>query len=252
MIRGLISFTDFFKDNKDDYVVIGGLATAMIMHELEFVFRATKDIDLVVVSKDNEEFIKKLLLFIKEAGYKTKQRTKHETKHNLFRFLDSDDDSYPEQIELFAIHKEDSAIVTDNHIIPIETPEYYDDLSAILLDEDYFKLLIKHTTEIDGLQVATPEVLIPLKMHAHLNLRKEGSPDAKKHFRDVIKLSTLLDDESIVDLDGEPKNDFLEFMKLLAKEDENRVKNILKGLNPTGRLNKEIIIESLESAYIIE
>ena len=170
MIQGITNFTKHFEEYNDDYVVIGGLATAMIMNDLGFVARATKDIDLVVVSNHNEPFIKKLLEFIDIAGYKTKQRTANDLRHNLFRFLDSDDKSYPEQIELFAIHNEDSQIVTDKHIIPIKTPDSYKYLSAILLDTDYFNLLIEHTTNIEGLHVATPEVLIPLKIHAHLNL----------------------------------------------------------------------------------
>lgn len=75
MIQGIANFTKHFENYNDDYVVIGGLATAMIMHDLGFVARATKDIDLVVVSNNNEEFLKKLLEFIDMAGYKTKQRT---------------------------------------------------------------------------------------------------------------------------------------------------------------------------------
>ena len=251
MIQGLVNFTDYFKDNKDDYIVIGGLATAMVMNDLGFTFRATKDIDLVVISNDNEEFLKKLLQFINIAGYKTKQRTNHESKHNLFRFFDSDDESYPAQLELFAIHQENSVMFTDNHIIPIETPEYYDDLSAILLDKDYFDLLIEHTTEIEGLHVATPEVLIPLKMHAHLNLLKKEHPDNKKHLRDVIRLSTLLDDETSVLLKGAPKNDFIEFMPILEELDEKRIKDIIKGTNSSSNLTKEIILNLLRSVYLI-
>lgn len=75
MIQGITNFTEYFKDNSDDYVVIGGLATAMIMNDLGFIARATKDIDLVVISKNNEDFLKKLLNFVDIAGYKTKQRT---------------------------------------------------------------------------------------------------------------------------------------------------------------------------------
>ena len=89
MIQGIANFTDFFKDNSDDYVVIGGLATAMVMNDLGFIARATKDIDLVVVSKENEEFLKKLLQFIDIAGYRTKQRTNNDSRQNLFRFFDS-------------------------------------------------------------------------------------------------------------------------------------------------------------------
>ena len=90
-----MNFTDYFKNHSEDYVVIGGLATAMVMNDLGFVARATKDIDLVVISKNNEAFIKKLLGFIDIARYKTRQRTDNESRHNLFRFLDSKISSSP-------------------------------------------------------------------------------------------------------------------------------------------------------------
>jgi len=244
-----VNFTDYFKDYSEDYVVIGGLATAMVMNDLGFVARATKDIDLVVISKNNEEFIKKLLGFIEVARYKTKQRTDNESRHNLFRFLDSEDKTYPEQIELFAIHTEDSEIVKDSHIIPITTPEFYDYLSAILLDKDYFELLIKHTTNIDGLHVATPEVLIPLKMHAHINLLKDNHPDAKKHLTDVIRLATMLDGEESIILTDNPKKDYLEFLPLLEAVEPNTIRNILKSAG-VGKLQKSIK-ELLENVYIL-
>ena len=248
MIQGLVNFTDYFKDYSKDYVVIGGLATAMVMNDLGFVARATKDIDLVVISKNNEEFIKKLLGFIELAGYKTKQRTNNDSRHNLFRFFDSEDKTYPEQIELFAVHSQDSIIVKDSHIIPIETPEFYNYLSAILLDNDYYKLLTEHTTNIDGLHVATPEVLIPLKIHAHLNLLKENHPDSKKHLTDVIRLATMLDGEINVVLTDNPKKDYLEFLPLLEAVESNTIRNILKRAG-VGRLQKSIK-ELLESVYI--
>lgn len=69
------------------------------------------------------------------------------------------------------MHSKDSSIITDKHIIPIKTPEFYDYLSAILLDKDYYNLLKQHTTNVDGLHVATAEVLIILKIHAHLNFK---------------------------------------------------------------------------------
>ena len=244
-----MNFTDYFKDYSEDYVVIGGLATAMVMNDLGFVARATKDIDLVVISKNNEEFIKKLLGFIEVAGYKTKQRTNNDSRHNLFRFLDSENKEYPEQIELFAVHTESSVIVKDSHIIPIETPEFYNYLSAILLDKDYFKLLTEYTTKIEGLHVATPEVLIPLKIHAHLNLLKGNHHDAKKHLTDVIRLATMLDDETTVILTDNPKEDYLEFLPLLDAVEANSVRNILK--NAGVRRPEKSIRELLESVYTI-
>ena len=250
MIQGIANFTKHFENYNDDYVIIGGLATAMIMNDLGFIARATKDIDLVVVSNNNKKFLKKLLEFIKIAGYKTKQRTNNDSKHNLFRFFDSEDKTYPEQIELFAIHDENSPIFTDKHIIPIKTPDSYKYLSAILLDTDYFNLLIEHTTNIDGLHIATPEVLIPLKIQVHLNLLEAKHSDAKKHLTDIIRLITLLDDEDSVVLNGEPKNDFIKFLPIIESIEEDRIRSILKSSN-ISNISKGTIIELFKSVYKI-
>ncbi len=251
MIQGIAKFTEYFKDNSDDYVVIGGLATAMIMHDLGFVARATKDIDLVVISKNNEDFLKKMLKFIDIAGYKTKQRTDNDTRHNLFRFFDSEDKTYPEQIELFAICEDGLDIFVDSHIVPIETPRYYNYLSAILLDTEYFNLLIKHTTNIDGLHVATTEALIPLKIHAHLNLLVDKDPDAKKHFNDVIRLITLLDEEDRIVLEGNPRDDFIKFLPIIEEADDGTIQNILKAAH-VGKIGKEEILGLLKLVYVME
>ena len=250
MVQGLDKFVEYFKDFKNDYVVIGGLATAMVMNQLDFTFRATKDIDLVVISNDNEEFLKRLLSFIELAGYRTKQRTKNDTKHNLFRFFESDDKSYPEQIELFAIHNEDSTIISNRHIVPIETPEFYDYLSAILLDKDYYNLLIDNTVEINGLNVASAEVLIPLKIHAHLNLINGKSNYDGKHLRDVIRLCTVLDGENNISLYGEAKEDFLKFIPIFEEIEKDKVKTILKSMQ-INNVSKDELISLFRVSYKI-
>jgi hypothetical protein len=247
VVQGIAKFREYFKEDKENYVIIGGLATALIVGDLGFIARATKDIDLVVISKNNEEFIKKFLQFIKEGNYKTKQRTKNESKHNLFRFLNSENKEYPEMLELFAIHDEDSQIVTDKNIIPIETPEFYDYLSAILLDRDYYNLLMNHTTNIDGLNIATTEILIPLKMHAHINLIGDEAHYDDKHLKDVIRLTALLDGEN-VKLQGNPKEDFLKFLPLLEEVEQDRINSIYKAMRAT-LLQKEELVELLKKTY---
>lgn len=248
VVRGIATFVEFFKDYREDYIVIGGLATAMVMHDLGFTSRATKDIDLVVVSKNNEGFIKALLRFIEEGQYRTKERTANPDRHNLFRFFDSSSLEHPEQIELFAIHDEDSAIIHDSTIIPIKTPEFYPYLSAILLNKDYFNLLIQHTDVIDGLHVATPAALIPLKIHAYNNLIQTRRSDAEKHLKDVVKLAAALTDDQRVGLIREPKNDFDAFMPILEKLDEHRVEQVLDGAGITA-LTKSDVIEILKLVY---
>lgn len=250
-IQGIDKFKEYFEDFSEDYVVIGGLATALLMDDYGFLARATKDIDLVVISGENEEFLKRLLSFIELAGYQTKQRTDNENKHNLFRFCDSENKEYPHQVELFAIHQEDSSLITDSHIIPIETPEFYAYLSAILLDKDYYKLLIEHTTKLDGLHIATPEVLIPLKIHAHLNLMDGDENYDNKHLKDVIKLTSLLDGEEQIILNRKPKEDFESFIPIVEGMEKGRIKNILKSMQATG-VTKEDILELLKITYVME
>ena len=251
MIQGIDKFKEYFIEYTDNYVIIGGLATALLMDNYGFLARATKDVDMMVISKDDdEEFLIKLLKFIEIAGYKTKQRTKNENKRNLFRFLDSDDKEYPEQIELFAVHDENSVIYTDSHIIPIETPEFYDYLSAILLDADYYSLLIKNTTNINGLHIATAEVLIPLKMHAHINLIGGEYHYDDKHLKDAIKLAALLDEDENIILVGRPKEDFERFIPLLGELDPQRVIDILKSMSANS-LNKDDILSILQKVYTI-
>ncbi|NBK98080.1 MAG: hypothetical protein EOM50_08680 [Erysipelotrichia bacterium] len=248
MIQGLTKFQTHFQDFSDDYVIIGGLATALLMDDYGFLARATKDIDLVVIAKENEVFLKRLLEFIKVAGYQTKQRTDNDSRHNLFRFLNSENKEYPEQIELFAIHDPDSVLLQDQYIIPIETPEYYRYLSAILLDSEYYSLLIEQTTMVDGLHIATSEALILLKMHAHLNLIESPHHYDNKHLKDVIKLSALLEEDSRVTLLGRPKEDFTRFMPLLEQEDPKKIKQILASMN-VHNLNKDAVLGILTSVY---
>ena len=49
MIRGFESFKEWFKGYEDGYVIIGGTACDFIMSEEDMPFRATKDIDMVLI-----------------------------------------------------------------------------------------------------------------------------------------------------------------------------------------------------------
>ena len=249
MVRGLELFSEHFEAYKDDYIIIGGLATAMVMKQLGFMSRATKDIDLIILIDDNEDFLKELLKFIKQGGYRTKQRTNHDNKHNLFRYLDPEDTTYPEQIELFTVHSDDSVILSGHYIIPVDTPEAYPYLSAILLNDDYYSLLLENSDFIEDVHLATPLALIPLKIHAYLNLTEQGSSDAKKHLNDVIRLAAILDGEKKIELKSLPKDEFLTFMPILSEVLEDTIVNVLKG-SQIHNVNKEDILEQLQKYYV--
>lgn len=48
-IQGLYKFRDFFQKYTDNYVLIGGTACSILFDEVGENFRATKDLDVVLV-----------------------------------------------------------------------------------------------------------------------------------------------------------------------------------------------------------
>lgn len=59
MVHGLDKFRDHFKDYKQHYILIGGSACTLLMDEMGLTFRATKDLDVVIVlDLVNESFLR--------------------------------------------------------------------------------------------------------------------------------------------------------------------------------------------------
>ena len=70
MIRGLDSFREYFKNFSDSYVIVGGVATYLILKELDPAKpKATKDIDMVLFAKEDNSFIKRLKEYLKEGEW---------------------------------------------------------------------------------------------------------------------------------------------------------------------------------------
>lgn len=62
MVEGIESFREKFRDYTDCYTVIGGAACDILMSEAEIAFRATKDIDMILILEDKKaEFAKEHL-----------------------------------------------------------------------------------------------------------------------------------------------------------------------------------------------
>lgn len=75
MINGFTKFKEWFKGFENQYVVIGGTACDLIMESEELPFRATKDLDIVlIVESVTPEFGKAFWKYIKEAEYLIKIR----------------------------------------------------------------------------------------------------------------------------------------------------------------------------------
>ena len=71
MVPGLDSFREKFKNYTDYYTIIGGTACDILLSEADLSFRATKDIDMILIMEDNfPEFASIFWEYIKEGGYK--------------------------------------------------------------------------------------------------------------------------------------------------------------------------------------
>jgi len=68
---GLYTFSEFFKDFTDSYIIIGGAACHDYFEQEGITFRATRDIDVVlVVEVVNDDFIARFWDFIEEGKYR--------------------------------------------------------------------------------------------------------------------------------------------------------------------------------------
>lgn len=186
-------------------------------------FRATKDIDLVlIVEALTAEFGETFWEFIKEAEYDHCNKSTGEAQ--FYRFTDPKSKEYPYMIEIFSRNPEMILLDDDARITPLPMEEEVSSLSAILLNEAYYKLLKSGKKMIDGISVLSAECLIPFKAKAWLDLterkakgEKVDSRNIKKHKNDVFRLAQLLEQES-KHLDDEVRGDMEQFLLKMENE----------------------------------
>lgn len=238
-INGLNKFRDFFSEYDNNYVLIGGTACAIIFDEIGETFRATKDLDIVLIVENiNDEFGRKLWDFIKSAGYVVETGQK---KKCFYRFKDPQNSDYPKMIELFS-KNQNISLPEEVHLIPIHVSDEISSLSAILLNDDYYQFLIRGKRVIDGISVLDEKYLIPFKTKAwcelieRKNQGEEGlSRHIKKHCKDVDNLISLLPSNTRVEISGMVKDDMQTFVDdILTSEfvpgnvDAEKLHNVLK------------------------
>lgn len=218
MIKGLEHFTKHFADSADDFVVVGGVAAHEIMGSEGLAFRATKDIDLVIVARPATEFCKRLVAYVDAGKYEVRQSK--DGKPAYFRFMKPKEADYPAQIEIFCRRPDDIELHGDQHIVPIKDVPLGTALSAILLEDDYFDLIRNTIQRIKGLPVASTEAVMALKSRAFNDLtdrRAAGDATAsadeiKKHRNDILRLSQALSEQSKIQLTGLPETHMRRFL----------------------------------------
>lgn len=84
-IGGLSYFAEAFSDYSDQYIIIGGIATFLLVERAGVLPRATKDIDLAILAKPHPNFLGKLREFFHTAGYQTECDQSTRTQSYRFR-----------------------------------------------------------------------------------------------------------------------------------------------------------------------
>ena len=216
MVTGIDSFKEWFKGSEEQYAIIGGTASYILMTEEGLDFHATKDIDLVlIIQAVDANFGKKFW-----------------------------------EIELFTRKLDAIQLPEDAVLTPLPMDEDISSLSAILLDDDYYEFLKQGKVTVDGVTVLDAAYLIPFKAKAWMDLadRKAAgehvdSKNIKKHKNDVFRLTELIDPTAKVVAPQGVYADIQEFVQRMKKENLD-----IKQLGLVGR-TKEKILEELKAMY---
>lgn len=217
MVTGIDSFKEWFKGSEEQYAIIGGTACDILMTEEGLDFRATKDIDLVlIIEAVDANFGKKFWEYVKQAGYE--HCNKSSGVPQFYRFSHPITNQYPAMIELFTRKLDAIQLPEDAVLTPLPVDEDISSLSAILLDDDYYEFLKQGKVTVD-------------------------SKNIKKHKNDVFRLTELIDPTAKVVAPQGVYADIQEFVQRMKNENVD-----IKQLGLVGR-TKEKILEELKAMY---
>ena len=226
MIRGLDRFRDHFAEHRKAFILIGGVACHEWLSKLGLEFRATKDMDVVlVVEALDQAFVKRFWGFVEAGKYQVREKARG--ARELYRFSKPQDETYPVMLEIFSRKPEDIDLGEGQHVVPVEVDEGSASLSAILLDDDYYNPILEQHDEEKNLPFANPAALIPLKARAWLDLsarakkgEKVDDKDVAKHRGDVFRIANTLPGEVGPRLPASIQEDLKSFLAAFPVESE--------------------------------
>ena len=250
MVKGLDIFKEYFKEYSEQYVLIGGAACDVIFEEQDAAFRATKDLDLVlIVEALTPAFGRKFWQFIREGGYEN--RAKSNGAPQFYRFDKPKTPGFPYMIEVFSRAENAFRGEDVGPCVPLPLGDEISSLSAILLNEDYYSMLLKGKNLVSGIMVLSPTYLIPFKAKAWLDLRERKAQgqhiddkDIRKHKNDIIRLAALLTGGEQSELPGIVRQDMALFIDDLTGEPVD-----LKSLKISG-VKFEDVLAVLKQIYL--
>lgn len=207
MVIGFDRFREAFQDFAENYIVIGGSACDWLFTSLNAQFRATKDIDLVVVAERmSPAFAGMIWAFVRAGGYSAYERK--DGKKCFYRFLNPTVADYPFMLEFFAREPIGFPIDKKTVIVPIPVDdEDISSLSGILMDENYYSFIRSHRIEVEGVSILPAEALLLLKARAWFDLSTRKArgefvkdKDVRKHRTDILRLQAQIVEGTVVEL----------------------------------------------------
>lgn len=162
MVKGLDIFREQFRAFEGAFTLIGGAACDEWFTSQGLPFRATKDLDIVLMIEVlDPKFVAALWAFVKEGEYEVRER--NDGKPVLYRFAKPVQGEFPYMLELFSRSPDGLKLGDGQEVIPVRIEPDHHSLSAILLDDAYYGLIQRGHDLRDGLRVANATALIPLK-----------------------------------------------------------------------------------------
>ena len=224
MVSGVESFRKWFAEYTDQYTIIGGTACDLLMREDGLDFRATRDIDMVLIVESlTPEFGRRFWEYVKAAGYE--HRNKSTGEPQFYRFSKPSSREYPYMIELFSGRVDAIELPEDAVLTPLPLDDEISSLSAILMDADYYQFLREGKTVLNDIPVLDAAHLIPFKAKAWLDLTERNrngehvdSKNIRKHKNDVFRLSILLTSDIRVTLSAAIRSDLEKFFSAMEAE----------------------------------
>lgn len=252
MVHGFEIFKKYFENYKNQYVIIGGTACSILMEDFDLEFRATRDIDMVLIVEEiNSQFGNAFWQFIKDGKYQN--LNKITGKPEFYRFSKPQNNDFPTMIELFSSKPNNISLTEKTVVTPIPIEDEVSSLSAILLNQNYYQFLKSGIIQIDGISILDIPHLIAFKSKAYLDLSERklkgeriDSKNIKKHRNDIFRLSVLLNPIDTINIPDEIYNDITHFLDLMQLE--------LIDLKSLGLKNQsqEIIIQRIKKVYTID
>ncbi len=250
MVKGFDTFKEWFRGYERQYTIIGGTACDILMAQEDLDFRATKDIDMVLILEAmTADFGKHFWAYIRKGGYQF--RNKSTGVPQFYRFSHPNSAEFPAMIELFSRRVDAIELPEDAILTPLPMEEDISSLSAILLNDDYYAFLCSGQMDVDGVTILEPAHLIPFKAKAWLDLTERknkgeqvDSRNIRKHRNDVFRLTELIAAGVSIPTPDAISQDMSIFLSQMQAESID-----LKQLGIVGR-TKEEILQQLHQMFI--